>query len=84
MILEIVLQHRVLKYYQVCSNDDPWLTLTCFMAMSNLVHCAFIWGKVKILSYFAFIWEKGKTIDFSAAIVVYDTKLVDAVKQMST
>ena len=21
----------------VCSNGDPWLTLTCFTAMSNLV-----------------------------------------------
>ena len=22
------MQHRVLEYYQVCSNDDPGLTLT--------------------------------------------------------
>ena len=50
--------HRVLKYYQVCSNDDPGLTLTYFTAMSNLVHCAFV-------------WEKGKTMDFSETIVVY-------------
>ena len=23
MILKVAMQHRVLKYYQVCSNDDP-------------------------------------------------------------
>ena len=28
--LETGMQHRVLKYYQVCSNDDPGLTLTFF------------------------------------------------------
>ena len=30
----------------VCSNDDPRLTLTYFMARSNLVFYAFIWGKL--------------------------------------
>ena len=28
-----------------CSNDDPGLTLTYFMARSNLVPYAFVWGK---------------------------------------
>ena len=28
MTLILGMQHRVLKYYQVCSNDDPGLTLT--------------------------------------------------------
>ena len=28
---------RVLEYYQVCSNDDPGLTLTYFTARPNLV-----------------------------------------------
>ena len=50
MTLKLVMQHRVLEYYQVCSNDDPGLT-TYFMARSNLVP-------------YAFVWEKGKTIDF--------------------
>ena len=27
MTLKLGTQHRVLKYYQVCSNDDPGLTL---------------------------------------------------------
>ena len=30
----------------VCSNDDPRLTLTYFIARSNLVSYAFIWGKL--------------------------------------
>ena len=51
MTLKLGIQHRALEYYQVCSNDDPWLTLTHFMARSNLVP-------------YAFVWEKGKTMDF--------------------
>ena len=51
MTLKIDMQHRVLKYYQVCSNDDPGLTLTYFTARSNFVP-------------FAFVWEEGKTMDF--------------------
>ena len=39
------MQHWVLKYYQVCSNDDLGLTLTFFMARSNLVPYVFVWGK---------------------------------------
>ena len=56
------MEHRLLEYYQVCSNDDPGLTLTYFTARSNLV-------------LYAFIWEKGKTMDFSETMVVYDLKL---------
>ena len=41
-----------------CSNDSPGLTLTYFMARSNLVP-------------YAFVWEKGKTMDFSETVVVY-------------
>ena len=28
MPLKLGMQHRVLEYYQICSNDDPGLTLT--------------------------------------------------------
>ena len=59
MILKVGMQHRVLKYYQIPSNDDPGLTLTYFTAMSNLVPYASVWGK-------------GKTMIFSETIVVYD------------
>ena len=54
--------YAVLKYYQVCFNYDPGLTLTYFTARSNMVR-------------YAFVWEKGKTMDFSETIVVYDLKL---------
>ena len=62
MTLKVCMQHRVLQYYQGCSNDDTELILTYFMARSNLVP-------------YAFVWEKGKTMDFSETIVVYDLKL---------
>ena len=62
MTLELGMQHWVLKYYQVYSNNDPWLNLTYFTARSNMVPCAFV-------------WEKGKAMDFSETIVVYDLKL---------
>ena len=62
MTLKFGMQHWVLKYYQIPSNDYPGLTLTYFTARSNLVP-------------YAFVWEKGKTMDFSETIVVYDLKL---------
>ena len=62
MTLKVGMRYRVLKCYQVYSNDDPVLTLTYFTAMSNLVH-------------YAFVWEKGKTMDFSETIVVCDIKV---------
>ena len=62
MTLKLGMHHRVLEYYQVCSNDDSGLTITYFTARSNLVP-------------YAFLWEKVKTMDFSETIVVYDLKL---------
>ena len=62
MTFNLGMQHRVLEHYQVCSNDDPELTLTCFMGRSNLAP-------------YAFIREKGKTLDFSETVVVYDVKV---------
>ena len=61
MTLNVGMQHRVLKYYQICSNDDPGLPCTYFTGRSNLVP-------------YAFVWEKGKTMDFSEIILVYDIK----------
>ena len=54
--------HWVFKFYQICSNDDPGLTLTYFTAMSNLVP-------------YAFVLEKGQTMDFSETVVVCDHKV---------
>ena len=48
-LMTVGVQHWVLEYYQVCSNDYTGLILTYFMARSNLVP-------------YAFVWEKGKTI----------------------
>ena len=62
MNLKIGMQHRVLEYFQICSNDDPELTLTYFTARSNLIP-------------YAFVWEKGKIMDFSETIVVCDIKV---------
>ena len=46
----------------MCSNDDTGVTLTYFMARSNLV--------TKV-----FLWEKVKTVDFSETIAVSDLKV---------
>ena len=63
MTLKDCMQHWVFEQYQICSNDDPGLTLTYFTARSNLVP-------------YVFVWEKVKTISFSETIVVYDIKFV--------
>ena len=62
MTLKLGMQHRVLKYYQFCSNDDPGLTWTYFTARSNLVP-------------YAFVWENGKTVDILEIMVVYDVRV---------
>ena len=62
MTLKLSMQHHVREYYQVCSNDDLGLTLTCFMARTNLVP-------------YDFVWENGKTMDFSETVVVCDVKV---------
>ena len=46
MILKLGMQHRGLKLYKVYINDDPGLTLTFFMARSNLVSYTFKCGKL--------------------------------------
>ena len=62
MALKVGMQHWVLEYFQICSNDDFELTLTYFTARSNLI-------------IYAFVWEKGKIIDSPESIVVYDIKV---------
>ena len=37
MTLKLCMRHYSFEYYQVCSNDDPGLTLAYFTARSNLV-----------------------------------------------
>ena len=45
MTLKLGMQHQVLEYYQVCSNDDPGLTIIYSTARSNLVPYTFVWGE---------------------------------------
>ena len=40
--LKLGMQHRVHECYQVCSNDDPGLTLIYFTAKSNFLPHAFV------------------------------------------
>ena len=62
MTLKLGMQHCILEYYQVCSDNAPGLTVTYFMAKSSLV-------------LYAFVLEKVKTMDFSETIVVYNIKV---------
>ena len=52
MNLKVGMQHWVLKYYQVCSNNDLRLTLAYFTARLNLVPYAFVWEKGNIIWIF--------------------------------
>ena len=69
MILKVGIQHWILEYYQICSNDDPEMTLAYFTAKSNLVP-------------YAFVWEKGKTIFFRNYYSLYDME-VDRCSQLN-
>ena len=44
LTLKVGMQHWALEYFQICSNDDPGLTLTYFTARSNLVPYTSIYG----------------------------------------
>ena len=44
MILKLGMQHQ--GPFKVYIHDDPWMTLTYFMAKSNLVAYTFEWGKL--------------------------------------
>ena len=48
MTLTVGMQHRVLQNFQICSNDDPELTLTYFTARSNLNLMLLYGKKVKL------------------------------------
>ena len=57
MTSKFCMQHWVLEYYQVCSNDDPGMTLTYFTSRPTFVPYAFVWGKGKTLFFF-FVLQK--------------------------
>ena len=45
MKLKLGMQHRVLEYYPVCSNDAPGLTLTYFYGKVKFGPLCFCMGK---------------------------------------
>ena len=51
MTLKLGMQHRVLKYFQICSNGDPRLTLTYFTA-SQIWFLMLLYGKTVKNGYF--------------------------------
>ena len=63
MALKPGMQHLVLKYYQICSNDELGLSLTYFTARLNLVP-------------FACVWENASTIDFLETDEFYEVQIV--------
>ena len=60
---KLVMQHQILEYYQVCSIDDPRLTLTFYLRQS------------KNMFPYLFVWEHNLTVDFLETIEVYDLKV---------
>ena len=62
MTLKLGMRHWLLDYYQVCSNDDPGLTLTYFTAKSNLVP-------------FVFVSENAQAVDFQETTEACEVKV---------
>ena len=63
MTLNVGMQHWVLGYYQVCSNDDPEMTLAYFTARSNLDPYAFVSVKQWIFSETTVVYDLKPTTD---------------------
>ena len=53
MTLKLRIQHFILKYYQIASNDDPRLTIDLFPETfrSDLLPDAFIWEKAQAAEF---------------------------------
>ena len=47
MYLKLDMGHWLQEYYQICSNDDLWLTITYFTTRTNLVDPNLVYNKVK-------------------------------------
>ena len=56
--LGLGMKHRGCGAYQVCSNDDPGLTLTYFTSRSNLLPNAFKWGNFSKVEFLKTIEAK--------------------------
>ena len=62
LLWNLICSIRWLRYYQMCSDGDPRLTLTYFSSRSNLVP-------------WAFEWRKGKTLYLSKTVLSCDMKV---------
>ena len=51
MALGLGMKHWGCGFYQVCTNDESSLTLTYFMARSNLIPNAFIWENLEMFIF---------------------------------
>ena len=49
ILMKLCMNHQRPKPFIFCSNYDPWLTLTYFMAKSHFATKAFIWENVKMM-----------------------------------
>ena len=71
MTLKLGIQLLVLKYYQICSNDNTRLTLPIFMTWSNLFHNASEW--VKAYTAYSHVISKVILIQYIRCTQVRDT-----------
>ena len=62
MILKLGIDDRGLKIYKVSINDSPRLTLTYFMAMSNLVKIAYCADISRAFTGPFVFWFRGRGI----------------------
>ena len=53
--MKLCMKHQRPKFFIVCSNYDPWLTLTYFTARSNFATWAFMWENVTMMDYLKII-----------------------------
>ena len=49
--MKLCMKHQRPKYFIICANNDPGLTLTYFTARSNFVTLASLKEKVKKVDY---------------------------------
>ena len=53
--MKLCVKHQRPKPFILCSNYDPGMTLTYFMAMSNFSTLVFIWKNVTMMDSLDFI-----------------------------
>ena len=51
IVMKLCMKHQRPKLFIVCSNYDPWLTLTYFTARSNFATWAFMCENVTMMDY---------------------------------